>query len=204
MTDHLWISLLSCFSKILEEIVYKKLTCFLENDNLISSSQYGFRSGHSTIHPMVQFMNYVSETLNKKQHAVAIFCDLRKAFDTCNHTILFKKMEKMGIRGLTLDWFKNYLTDRKQFVNINGVSSNLLNSTIGVPQGSILGLILFLICINDLPHCSTLLAILFADDTTLLASGNNIEELILHVNMEFKKIVTFFRSNMLSLHPEKT
>ena len=112
MTDHLWISLLSCFSKILEEIVCKKLTCFLENDNLISSSQYGFRSGHSTIHPMVQFMNYVSETLNKKQHAVAIFCDLRKVFNTCNHTMLFKKMEKMGIRGLTLDWFKNYLTDR--------------------------------------------------------------------------------------------
>ena len=84
---------------------------------------------------MVQFMNYVSETLNKKQHAVAIFCDLRKAFDTCNHTILFKKMEKMGIRGLTLDWFKNYLTDRKQFVNINGASSNLLNSTIGFLRG---------------------------------------------------------------------
>ena len=191
MTNHLWISLLSCFSKIREEIVCKKLTCFLENDNLISSSQYGFRSGHSTIHPMVQFMNYVSETLNKKQHAVAIFCDLRKAFDTCNHTMLFKKMKKMGIRGLTLDWFKNYLTDRKQFVNINGASSSLLNSTIGVSQGSILGLILFLICINDLPHCSTLLAILFEDDTPLLASGNNIEELILHVNMEFKKIVTF-------------
>ena len=204
MDNYRPISLLSCFSKILEKIVCKKLTCFLENNNLISSSQYGFRSGHSTIHPMVQFMNYVSETLNKKQHAVAIFCDLRKAFDTCNHTILFKKMEKMGIRGLTLDWFKNYLTDRKQFVNINGASSNLLNSTIGVPQGSILGPILFLIYINDLPYCSTLLAILFADDTTLLASGDNIEELILHVNMEFKKIVTFFRSNMLSLHPEKT
>ena len=67
---------------------------------------------------MVQFMNYVSETLNKKQHAVAIFCDLRKAFDTCNHTILFKKMEKMGIRGLTLDWFKNYLTDRKPYCEL--------------------------------------------------------------------------------------
>ena len=94
MDNYRPISLLSCFSKILEKIVCKKLTCFLENNNLISSSQYGFRSGHSTIHPMVQFMNYVSETLNKKQHAVAIFCDLRKAFDTCNHTILFKKMEK--------------------------------------------------------------------------------------------------------------
>ena len=113
-------------------------------------------------------------------------------------------MEKKGIKGITLDWFKNYLSDRKQFVNVNGVSSNLLNSTIGVPQGSILGPILFLIYINDLPFCSTLLALLFADDTTLLAAGDDIEELVQYVNIEFKKIVTFFRSNKLSLHPDKT
>ena len=97
-------------------------------------------------------------------------------------------MEKKGIKGITLDWFKNYLSDRKQFVNVNGVSSNLLNSTIGVPQGSILGPILFLIYINDLPFCSTLLALLFADDTTLLAAGDDIEELVQCVNIEFKKL----------------
>ena len=171
---------------------------------MISNSQFGFRTGHSTIHPMVKLMNFVSEALNKKQHSIAIFCDLRKAFDTCNHSLLFRKMEKMGIKGITLEWFKNYLTGRKQFVSLNGISSNLLNSTIGVPQGSILGPILFLIYINDLPYCSTLLALLFADDTTLLASGDNIEDLIQYVNSEFKKIVTFFRANMLSLHTEKT
>ena len=204
MDNYRPISLLSCFSKILKKIVCKRLTTFLENNNLISNSQFGFRTGHSTIHPMVKLMNFVSEALNKKQHSIAIFCDLRKAFDTCNHSLLFRKMEKMGIKGITLEWFKNYLTGRKQFVSLNGISSSLLNSTIGVPQGSILGPILFLIYINDLPYCSTLLALLFADDTTLLASGDNIEDLIQYVNSEFKKIVTFFRANMLSLHPEKT
>ena len=113
-------------------------------------------------------------------------------------------MEKMGMKGITLDWFKNFLSDCKQFFNVNGVSSNLLNSTIGVPQGSILGPILFLIYINDLPFCSTLLALLFADDTALLAAGDDIEELVRCVNIEFKKIITFFRLNKLSLHPDKT
>ena len=75
-------------------------------NNLISNSQFGFRSSHSTIHPMIKFMNFVSEALNKKQHTIAIFCDLRKAFDTCNHPVLFKTMEKLVIKGITLDWLK--------------------------------------------------------------------------------------------------
>jgi len=149
-------------------------------------------------------MNYISTALNKKETAVAIFCDLRKAFDTVNHEILFKKMYKIGIRNKELDWFKSYLSNRKQFVSINGISSSLLEILLGVPQGSILGPILFLIYINDLPSSSLLRSLLFADDTALLARGSNINDLADFVNTEFHKVVQYFRKNKLALHPEKT
>ena len=105
---------------------------------------------------------------------------------------------------MELQWFKNYLTDRKQFVHINGANSNLLDISIGVPQGSILGPLLFLLYINDLPQCSNLIALLFADDTTLYFSDANIQNLISTVNHEFKKVVDYFRFLKLALHPDKT
>ena len=113
-------------------------------------------------------------------------------------------MYKMGIRDTELAWFKDYLSNRKQFVFIDGNSSSLLDILLGVPQGSILGPLLFLLYINDLPLCSTLLSILFADDTTLSASGEDLITLTEHVNTEFQKVCEFFRSNRLSLHPDKT
>ena len=178
MDNYRPISLLSCFSKIFEKIACIRLSIFLENNKLLSDNQFGFRSNHSTVHPMLKFMNHVSNALNKKKHCIAIFCDLRKAFDTVDHEILFKKLERLGICGSTLKWFKSYLSERKQFVSIDGVLSDLLEILIGVPQGSILGPILFLIYVNDLPEWSNLLALLFADDTTLLASDDNIDDLI--------------------------
>jgi len=113
-------------------------------------------------------------------------------------------MHRIGIRGNELEWFKNYLSNRKQFVSFNGKSSSLLEILLGVPQGSILGPILFLIYINDLPLSTLLKSLLFADDTALLASGSNIETLTEFVNNEFHKIVYYFRKNRLSLHPDKT
>jgi hypothetical protein len=149
-------------------------------------------------------MNFISNAFNKKEHALAIFCDLRKAFDTVDHSILLKKLHKLGIRGNELRWFENYLLDRKQFVNINGVSSDLLCILLGVPQGSILGPLLFLIYINDLPQCSKLSSFLFADDTTLLSSNQSLENLVSDVNEEFRKVVYYFRAHRLVLHPDKT
>jgi hypothetical protein len=149
-------------------------------------------------------MNSISQAINAKKHTIAIFCDLRKAFDTVDHSILLKKMYKMGIRDTELAWFKDYLSNRKQFVFIDGNSSSLLDILLGVPQGSILGPLLFLLYINDLPLCSTLLSILFADDTTLSAAGEDLITLTEHVNTEFQKVCEFFRSNRLSLHPDKT
>ena len=204
MDNYRPISLLSCYSKIIEKIVCSRLTCFLDVNNLISSSQFGFRKKHSTLHPLIHFQNFVSSALDKGEHAVAIFCDLRKAFDTVDHRILLTKLRKMGVRGAELLWFQDYLTGRRQIVSINGSNSLLLSILIGVPQGSILGPLLFLIYINDLPLCSELYALLFADDTTLLLAGPNLDELIAKINLEFKKVVDFFRSHKLALHPEKT
>ncbi len=200
MDNYRPISLLSCFCKILEKVVCGRLCSFLEINNILSGSQLGFRSGYSTIHPMVHFVNHVSTTLNNKEHTIAIFCDLRKAFDSCDHKILLKKLYAVGIRGAALDWFQNYLTGRKQFVTINGQNSSLKEVLLGVPQGPIL----FLLYINDLPLCSRLRDFLFADDCTLLASGPSLPELIEHVNMEFKNVCTYFRQNKLALHPQKT
>jgi len=139
-----------------------------------------------------------------KLFTIAIFCDLQKAFDTVDHTILLKKLCSIGVRGIELHWFKNYLSNRKQFVNIDGINSVLLDILIGVPQGSILGPLLFLIYINDLPTCSNFDDSLFADDTTLNKSHANLKELESIVNLEFQKILYFFQSHKLSLHPEKT
>ena len=176
----------------------------MDSNNLISNCQYGFRKNHSTLHPLVHFLNDVSCALDRKEHTVAIFCDLRKAFDTVSHCILLLKLKKLGVRNVELQWFKNYLSNRKQLVHVNGENSSLLDILIGVPQGSILGPLLFLIYINDLPNCSSLLALLFADDTTLYLSDSNLNNLIERVNCEFIKVVDNFRLLKLALHPSKT
>jgi hypothetical protein len=204
MDNYRPISLHSCFSKILEKVVANRLTSFLNLNNLITENQFGFRKNHSTVHPMMKFTNFISSALDKKEHAIALFCDLRKAFDTVDHAILLKKLKKLGIRGSAHLWFADYLTNRKQFVIINGKCSSLLNIFLGIPQGSILGPLLFLIYFNDLPQCSLLMLLLFADDATIYASGKDINVLVSFVNAEFHKITTYFRSHKMALHPSKT
>jgi hypothetical protein len=104
------ISLLSTFSKILDKLVQIRLTNYLDEHNLVTPQQYGFRSQHSTTHPMSLLVNKITGALNEKKHSLVIFCDLKKAFDTCNHNILLNKLSKLGIRGTALHWFKNYLS----------------------------------------------------------------------------------------------
>jgi len=198
------ISLLPNISKILEKVMCNRLTFFLESNNLLANSQYGFRKAHSTVHPLVHFLNNLTKANNKKLYTIAIFCDLQKAFDTVDHGILVKKLEAIGVRGTELLWFKNYLCNRKQFVSIDGHNSTLLDIVIGVPQGSILGPLLFIIYINELPLYSSFDDSLFADDTTLLKSHENLNRLTEIVNEEFQKIVHFFRAHKLALHPDKT
>jgi hypothetical protein len=198
------ISLLPNFSKIIEKVMSNRLTHYLESNNLLCQEQFGFRKAHSTLHPLVHFLNNISQARNQNKYTIAIFCDLRKAFDTVDHQILLKKLFNLGIKGIELQWFKSYLSNRKQFVHLNGKNSSLLTILLGVPQGSILGPLLFLIYINDLPSCNDLINSLFADDTMLLDSHESLPLLTSKINKEFQKVITYFNVNKLSLHMEKT
>ena len=163
------ISLLSVFSKITEKVMYERLYKSLEKHEILHSLQFGFRASHSISHALVSLTEAIKSSLDSRKFGCGKFIDLQKAFDTVNHDILSMKLEHYGIRGTAQDWFKSYLLDRKQYVSLNGSNSSYLNVTCGVPQGSVLCHLLFLIYINDLPLASSKLAFyLFIDDTNIL------------------------------------
>jgi hypothetical protein len=182
------ISLLSSLSKILEKAVANRLMSHLNDNKLLYEGQFGFQKGISTVHHLLSLTNYVSNELNKKNYTVGIFLDLRKAFDVVPHKILLKKLENLGINGIALRWFASYLEGRKQCVDIDDNLSDVLNLTISILQGSILGPILFLCFINDLPNCTELLSLLFADDTAALTSGPELQPVLDKANHELQKI----------------
>lgn len=205
-TNYRPISLLSSFSKVLEKIVAKQMYAFLYSNSILYNHQYGFRRGHSTSHVLIHFLNKIHEALNKNvpEYTLGIFLDLKKAFDTVDHSILLRKLDHYGFRGVSNSWLRNYLTGRFQYVHINGTNSERREIKFGVPQGSVLGPLLFLIFINDLANASSLLAFLFADDTTLLLSSNDVTNLFLLANEQLKKISLWFHSNRLTLNITKT
>ena len=180
------ISVLSCFSKMLERIMYNRLYVYLTENNLLCNKQFGFQKEHSTDHAIVQLPYRIHEMFNKKIYTLGVFIDLFKAFDTVNHKILQKKLSHCGIKNKSLDWFTCYLSNRKQFIGYSiNRKSTLLDIVCGLPQGSILGPLLFLLYINNLPQASKLLdPKIFADDTNLFYSGKDIHSLFNTVNNE--------------------
>jgi hypothetical protein len=200
------ISLLPAFSKILEKVMYNKLMSYLNSQQIFYKHQYGFRPKHATIHPLIHLLNKCAEAENSnpKKLTLTVLCDLSKAFDVINHNILMKKLEFYGIRGIAKEWIRNYLSDRTQYVEFDNHSSKLCSIDCGVPQGSILGPLLYLIYVNDIAHATDAKLFSFADDTSLCVSDSNSSTLFQTANTELNKLYEWFCANRLSLNANKT
>ena len=144
MNNYRPISCLSSFSKIFEKIAHEQLSLYLEVNKILNPNQFRFQKGRSTVHALTKIMNFLAESFNDNKFVVAVFLDYKKAFDLVSHDILLKKLEKIGIKGIYLNWFKTYLANRKMYTMINGSpSSNMKVINRSIPQGSILGPLLF-------------------------------------------------------------
>ena len=199
------ISVLSVLSKIFERVIQVRLLGFLKKQDSIIAGQYGFRRGHSTYMAILDMVENIRKAWENDEYCLGVFIDFRKAFDTVDHSILIGKMEHLGIRGLPLELIKSYLSYRKQYVAFGSSESLPRNISVGVPQGSILGPLFFLLYINDLSAASNFFRyILFADDTNLFASGKDKGDLLRGLRSELTKLSGWFAHNKLTLNYGKT
>ena len=183
----------------------KRLSNFLESNNSIYENQYGFRSGRSCEHALLNAQNLLLESLSKRQVSLLLLIDFSKAFDLVEHDILFNKLEHYGIRGPALKWLKSCLSNRKQFVSINGSESSMQIMEHGVPQGSILGPLLFIIYINDIPEIAQFAKfILYADDANIILTADTIEQINEQLEILSKNLLKWVTSNGLVLNLKKT
>ena len=193
------ISILPAFSKVIERLMYNRLIDFFAKHDILYEKQFGFRAKHSTNIALAYLIDKIVSSHEKHDIVLGVFIDLQKAFDTVNHDILIKKLEIYGVRGIALNWFASYLSQRQQYVSFNDCNSNVGNISCGVPQGSILGPLLFLVYVNDMFRVSSILeTVLFADDTSLFMSGSNINEMIECMNAELQHLVTWLVYNFFA------
>ena len=181
------------------------LCSFFTTNKLISPLQYGFRPCLTTSDCLIDLIEEITSSLDQGHYVVSLFLDLSKAFDTVNHQILLNKLKFYGLQQSENNWFQSYLSNRKQQVYVNGVASDSCLISTGVPQGSILGPLLFIIFINDLPRSSTFFSTrLYADDTSLTASGSDLDSLLREINKHLPVIYEWLCSNKLTLNLSKT
>ncbi len=206
MVNYRPVSLLPVISKVLEKIVYKRIYKFLLMKELLYDSQFGFRTHHSTTDAILELVGKILKGYERKDYTLAVFLDLSKAFDTLSHETLLHKLENgFGIRGKALSWFKSYLSDRKMHVNYNGHTSELKDSTFGVPQGSVLGPLLFILLTNDINNAlKKSQSILFADDTTIYVTHKNTRVLVDSMKHDLSILTDWFKANKLTLNLGKT
>ena len=195
------ISILPYFSKIFEKVIFRYVIEFIEENNILYEYQFGFRKNHSTSHAIITLVERVNKALDTGKYVVGVFIDLKKAFDTIDHGILMRKLELYGIQRNILNWFKSYLSYRCQYVEYKNTISERKYIHHGVPQGSILGPLLFILYVNDFSRSSDLLfSILFADDTTVLIEGVSYEDIIINLNIELQKVDSWLRANKLTIN----
>ena len=189
--NYLLISILPAISKLLERVMHTQLVSYLEENHLLSPFQCVFRKQHSTTFAALSFADKIQRNIDQGFMTGAVFVDLRKAFDTTDHSILSRKLHFLGIKGKELNWFENYLSGRTQVVDVGGASSDPTHITSGVPQGSILGPILFVSNINDLPLCIKICNVLmYADDTVLFCAGPNSKVIEDNLNQDLNTLTS--------------
>ncbi len=199
------ISVISVVAKLFEGLVYNQLRTFIADNSILVEQQSGFRSQHSTETALLSSTNEWLYNMDSGLINGVLFLDLKKAFDTVDHEILLKKLHLYGIKGTTYAWFKSYIQNRKSICLMNGKKSHAREIRCGVPQGSNLGPILFLLYINDLPKClETTKANLFADDTNLSCAGLDANEIETKLKRDLENVHSWLRCNKLTLNDSKT
>ena len=205
MGDYRPISVISVFSKIIEKIMKKQITEHVNTNISLDKFQYGFITNSNTLGATFDFVNYISKALDEKKSAVAVFIDLKKAFDVVSVDLLLNKLYKMGIRGKVFGLIETYLRNRRQYVKLGNVISDLLTNNYGVPQGSVLGPLLYALYVLSL-RCANLKGryFTFADDTALVYTGKNEAELMHIINDDLNIYVNWLFFNKLKINAEKT
>lgn len=204
-TNYRPISILPAFCKVIEKIFSVRLLDYFSKFSLFTKYQYGFRPNYSTELAINELCQSIYNVLDDRKHQITVFCDLSKAFDTVSHDILLHKLDIYGIRGRANDFLKEYLRSRQQYTVYNNNISSYHNVHCGVPQGSILGPVLFLIYINDIVRVSNRIKyLLFADDTTLYIQGQNLNDIANTLNNELSKVSDWINANKLTINVSKT